>query len=136
MEKIVTKARQNLKSTRDWKKCFVDLKRIHKELQIKDHVYVKVKQRKSSFKLENCAKLALRFCGPLEVLAKVGLVAYQLALPSNLKIHNVFHVFILKKYVKDISHAIDQNMIRVEPKGEFQIEPMCILDTRETILQN
>jgi hypothetical protein len=37
----------------------------------------------------------------------VGPVAYRLALPLIVKVHNVFHVSLLKKYVHDVNHIID-----------------------------
>jgi hypothetical protein len=80
--------------------------------------------------------LAPRFCGPFEILARIGPVAYQLALPANLKIHNVFHVSLLKNYVHDPTHMIDWNLVQVEPEGEFQAEPLHILDRREITLWN
>jgi hypothetical protein len=70
------------------------------------------------------------------VLARVGHLAYQLALPANLKFHNVFHVSLLKKYVHDITHVVNWNAIKVEPKGEFQVEPLDILERKEIILWN
>ena len=63
------------------------------------------------------------YCGTFKILAKVGSVAYQLSLPPNIKVHNVFHVSILKRYIHDNSHVIDWNVIQVEPKGEFQVGP-------------
>jgi hypothetical protein len=63
-------------------------------------------------------------------------VAYQLALPANLKVCNVFHVSLLKKYIHDPTHIIDWNMVEVELEGDFQEEPLCILDRKETILWN
>ena len=44
-------------------------------------------------------KLADKFVGPFEVLAKVGAVSFRLKLPSHLRVHDVFHVSQLKAYV-------------------------------------
>ena len=84
--------------------------------------------------MESCAKLAPKYCGPFEILARVELLAYQLAFPPNLRIHNVFHIFILKKYVHDTTHVIDWNVIQVELEGYFQVEPNCILEKRKFFL--
>jgi hypothetical protein len=80
-----------------------------------DHVYLKVKAHKSSLKLGNYSKLAPRFCSPFEILARIRPVAYHLALPVTLKIHNVFHVSFFKKYVHDPTHMIIWDLVHVEP---------------------
>ena len=101
-----------------------------------EHVFIKVRPKKSSLKLGSCAKLAPQYCGPFEILSRIGQVAYQLALLPNLKVHNVFHIFVLKKYVHDATHVINWNDVHVEPEGDFLVEPDCILERREILLQN
>ena len=41
-------------------------------------------------------------CGSYEIFQKVGKVAYELKIPSELaSVHQVFHVFMLKKCIGD-----------------------------------
>ena len=72
------------------------LKWTPREFNVGDHVYLKVKSKKISLSLGRCSKLAPSYCGPYEVLAKIGLVAYQFTLPPKIKVHDVFHVSLLK----------------------------------------
>ena len=48
-----------------------------------------------------------KYCGPFKILARIGLIPYQLALPTHIKVHDVFHVSLLNKYVYDPKHVID-----------------------------
>ena len=76
LELTVKHVQGNLKTAQDRKKSHADLKRTLNEFQVGEHVFVKVKPRKNSFKLGSCAKLAPRYCGPFEILARVVPVSY------------------------------------------------------------
>ena len=68
---------------------------------------MKVKAKESSLSLGRCCKLAHRFCGPSEILAKKGPMAYEIALLVHVRVHNVLYASLLKKYVYDTKHVID-----------------------------
>eukprot|EP00253_Pinus_taeda_P019019 PITA_19019 len=134
MEDMVKRVRVNLKAAQDRQKNFADRKRRFKEFQIGDHVYIRIQAKRSTLQWSGCAKLAPRYCGPFQILARAGPVAYQLALPSHIRVHNVFHVSVLKKYVYDPRHVIRWQEIQVELEGEVLVEPLSILDQREVQL--
>jgi len=100
-------------------KSYDDVKTNHRELNVGDHFYLRVNPKRSSIRMETCAKLAVHYCGLFEVLERVGLVAYMLSFPPTIKEHNLFHVSLLKKYVHDPNHIIYWTVIQVEPEGEF-----------------
>jgi len=59
-------------------------------------VFLKLKGKRSSIKFCGFPKLAARYCGPFEILEKIGSVAYILALPASMRVHNVFSCVIIK----------------------------------------
>jgi hypothetical protein len=72
-----------------------------------EHIILKVKPKKRCLKLGSCTKMEARFCGPFEILDRIGSVAYMLALLFSMNVHNVFHVSFLNKCVHDPNHLID-----------------------------
>jgi hypothetical protein len=58
----------------------------------------------------------------------------MLALPASMRIHNVFHMSLLKKYVSDPNHATDWIVIVVEHEGEFRVEPIHMLDHKVKVI--
>ena len=76
MELILKQVQGNLKIVQDRQKSKADLKRTPKEFQVGEHVFIKVRPRKSSLRLGSCVKLAPRYCGPFEILSRIGHVSY------------------------------------------------------------
>ena len=67
----------------------------------------------------------------------MGLVAYRLALPLNLeKIHNVFHVSMLRRYRSDPSHVVLSETIELRPDLTYEEEPVEILAREVKELRN
>ena len=81
-------------------------------------------------------KLSPRFIGLFEILERVGVVAYRLALlPTMSGVHEVLHVFMLRKYTPDPAHVVDWGQIEVDTDGNFEEGPVCILDNRDQVLR-
>ncbi|GJT45950.1 putative reverse transcriptase domain-containing protein [Tanacetum coccineum] len=66
---------------------------------------------------------------PMEVLAKVGKVAYRLELPQELsRVHHTFHVSNLKKCYADEPLVMSLEGIHVDDKLQFVEEPVEIME--------
>ena len=69
------------------------------------------------------------------MIQKVGEVAYQLDLPMGRKIHNLFHVSCLNKFIgKHIS--VSDTLTPLYDEGQLVLFPNKILRTRERRLRS
>ena len=127
-EEKVKLIQERLKAAHDRQKSYVDLKRKEIEFRVGDKVFLKVSPWKKVFRFGRKGKLSPRFIGPFEVTERIGPVAYRLQLPSDLeKIHNVFHVSMLRRYRSDPSHVLSHEIIELRPDLTFEEEPVEIL---------
>ncbi|XP_075475665.1 uncharacterized protein LOC142509043 [Primulina tabacum] len=82
-------------------------------------------------------KLSPRFIGPFEILDRIGKRAYRLALPPDLdRVHNVFHVSMLRKYISNPSHVLRHEALDLMPNLTYQEVPIQILDRKVKVLRN
>ncbi|KAA3472669.1 DNA/RNA polymerases superfamily protein [Gossypium australe] len=129
--------RDSLEAASDRQKSYADLKRKDIEFQIGDKVFLKVSLWKKILQFGREGKLSPRFIRPYEIIKRIGPVAYRLAIPSELeKIHNVFHVSMLRRYRSDPSHTISPTEIEIQPDMTYNEEPIRILAREVKELRN
>ncbi|XP_057543260.1 uncharacterized protein LOC130821489 [Amaranthus tricolor] len=105
--------------------------------EVGESFFLKVSPTKGIMRFGRKGKLSPRFIGPYEVLEQIGEVAYRLTLPMNLaKVHNVFHVSQLQKYVHDPSHIIQPETIGLDETLTFEEKTIKILDTKTRCTRN
>jgi hypothetical protein len=78
MEEEMVRIGKNIKDTQYRKKECAHKGKTHREFKVGDHVFMKVKATCSSMKLGKCSKLATRYCGPFDILERIGHVSYML----------------------------------------------------------
>jgi hypothetical protein len=78
------------------------------QFEVGDYVYLKVSLMRGMHRFGVQGKLAPRYVGPYKILARCGSVAYRIQLQDILSaVHNVFHVFQLKKCLRVFDEAIE-----------------------------
>jgi len=82
-------------------------------------------------------EVSSRYIGPFEIQKHIGPVAYEIILPSQLaKVHNVFHVSLLRKADIDPWRVLPQVPVEVKEDLTLEVRPIKILDWGEKELHN
>jgi hypothetical protein len=105
--------------------------------EVRDFVYLKVSPMRGLRRFKVWGKLAPRFIGPFKILEKRGEVAYQLELlPQLSDVHDMFHVFQLKKCLCVPEEQIPNEDLDVKEDLSYQEHPIRILETSERVTRN
>ena len=92
-------------------------------------MFLKVSPMKGVMRFGKKGKFAPRYIGPFEILERIGMVAYRLALPPDMsQVHPVFHVLMLRKYISDPSHVLQPQSVELNEDLTFEEEPIAIVD--------
>ena len=92
-----------------------------------EQVLLKVSPMKGVMRFGKRGKLSPRYIGPLDVLKRVGEVAYELAFPLGLsRVHPVFHVSMLKAYHGDRNYIIRWDSVLLDENLSYEEEPVAI----------
>ena len=107
------------------------------QFEIGDRVFLKISPLKGVLRFERRGKLSPRFIGPYEIVSKVGPVAYKLKLPPELsRIHDTFHVSMLRKYIPDPSHVLREQPVQLKENLTYEEIPVQIVDCKEHVLRS
>ena len=129
--------RDRLKIAQDRQKSYADNRRRDLEFEVGDMVFLRISPWKGVLRFGKRGKLSPRYIGPYRIVERIGEVAYRLELPSDLdRIHDVFHVSMLRKYIPDPSHVLTEQPVEIQENLTYEEEPVQILDRREQVLRN
>ena len=127
----------NLKTARDRQRSYADNRRRDLQFKIGDRIFLNISPWKGVLRFRRRGKLSSRFIGPYEIVSKVGPVAYRLKLPPELsRIHDTYHVRILRKYIPDPSHVLREQPIQLKENLTYEETPMQIVDCKEQVLRS
>ena len=129
--------RDNLKIARDRQRSYADNRRKDLKFKIGDRVFLKISPWKGVLRFGKRGKLSPRYIGPYEIVSKVGPVAYKLKLPPELsRIHDTFHVSMLRKYVPNPSHVLREQPIQLKENLTYEEIHVHIVDHKEQVLRS
>ncbi|GJZ83803.1 putative reverse transcriptase domain-containing protein [Tanacetum coccineum] len=127
--KKISQIKDRLKAAHDRQKSYADKRRKPLEFSVGDHVLLKVSPWKGEVRFGKKGKLAPWFIGPIEIIERIGPVAYRLRLPEELNgVHDMFHVSNLKKCLADQSLHVPLGKIQIYAKLNFVEDPVEIIE--------
>jgi len=119
-----------MRATQSRQKSYADKRRRPLEFEAGDHVFLRVTPTTGIGRVIKSRKLTPKFVGPYQILRRIGVTTYEIALPPHLaNLHNVFHVSQLRKYIADPSHVLESDDIKIREDLTVNTGPVQILDS-------
>jgi len=134
-DKWLEQLKINMFRLQQFKKDYVDKNKRHLEFEEGKLVLVKLQTYgQHSVALRKNQKLGLKIFGPFLIIKKLSVVAYKLELPEMARIHNAFHISVLKKFKGDQPIPYLPLSLQTTKSGPI-LSPHAITDNK-VILQN
>jgi hypothetical protein len=112
------------------------VKRRDLEFVVGDQVLLRVSPTRGVIRFSVSGKLSLRYIGAFSILAWVGSLAYRLQLPESMVgVHPIFHVSMLRKYLRDSDHQIELEPIVVQQDFTLECRPVRILESSKRVMR-
>jgi Chromo (CHRromatin Organisation MOdifier) domain len=124
----VLRAQRLLQGAQHRQKQYADRDRRDDDFSVGESVLLSTKHVSLKGPID-AKKLRPRWIGPFTVKEKIGTVAYRLELPPHLRMHDVFHVSLLRRYLSDGRSQPPPPLFEID--GESFWEIAAIVDRRE-----
>jgi hypothetical protein len=120
MQSLVAKAKTCIQAAQQRAKRYADEHRSELQFAVGDKVFLS--SANIAWKGTGSGKLRPKWIGPFPVVQQIGSVAYKLGLPVHFKIHDVFHVSLLKPYRSDGRYQPPPPVEYVDGDPEWEVE--------------
>jgi hypothetical protein len=98
-------------------------------------VLLKVSPTKGIVRFGIKGKLSPKYIGPY--LIRVGSLLYRLQLLESMaRVHIVFHVSMMRKYIRDPELKIKSNPINIQQDLTINTQPVCVLELLKHVMHN
>jgi hypothetical protein len=133
-EENIKMVQENLKIAQSRQRSYADTRRRELSFEVGDFVYLKVSPIRGVRRFGVKGKLAPRYIGSYQILAKRGEVAYQLSLLEGLSaVHDAFHMSQLKKCLRVLEEQLLVEGLELQEDLTYIEKPAQILETADRI---
>jgi hypothetical protein len=134
VEAIVRHIEDNLKAVKSCQESYANERCQPLKFEVGDHVYLRVSLMKGVKRFGMKEKLAPRYIGHFPILEKYGPMAYKLELlPSLARVHDIFHVSQLKKFLKAHVDAVLLEVTPLKADLTYPEHPIKILHQKDHV---
>jgi hypothetical protein len=121
--------RERLQIAQSRQKSYADTRRRPLEFAVGEQVFLRVAPTRGVMRFGIRGLNFPRYIA--QISGRVGPAAYRLILPASLAgVHDVFHVSMLRKYLSDPSHVLDEAPVTLRRDLTYEEYPIRIVDTK------
>ena len=120
--------KQRMRAAQSRQASYANPKRRKVEFFVGDLVFLKISPMKGVMRFGFKGKLSPRYVGPYPVISVINENAYAVELPASMSgIHNVFHVSMLRRCVRDSDTIVQPTELEISDDLTYKVRPMKIV---------